>query len=135
MRALGRRLNKPLLILTVLITAYVARWITWRNGRVLATSESPFSYVKTEVRIRCIPASANFWAVPLSFVAADSPRYRFEFYKAGSSMLWSAQTFADESYGTQKTRIEWNAPGVASVYLDEMKVLVCDQYGNWTKPQ
>jgi len=133
MKVLGRRLNKPLLILAVLIVAYVARWITWKNGTVLATSESPFSYMKTEVRVRRIPASAPFWAVPLSFFPPDSPRCRFEYYVAGSALLWSAETIQFESFEKLEARIEWEPPGTASVYLGEKKAFVCDAYVNWIK--
>ena len=134
-KVLGRTLNNGLLILGLLIFAYFARWITWRNGKVLAHSESPFSYLKREVRVRRVPASASFWEVPLSFFPPDSPRCRFEYCVSGSALLWSAQTIQFESFENIEARIEWDPPGVASVYLNGAKAFVCDQYGNWAKPK
>ena len=135
MKVLGRTLNNKLLVVGFLIVAYVARWITWKNGKVLAASESPFSYVRTEVLVRRIPASASFWAVPLSFFPPDSPRCRFEYYVSGSGLLWSAQTIQMESFETIEPRIDWEPPGTASVYLGGKKVFLCDAYGNWLRQQ
>ncbi len=88
---------------------------------------------KSKIIVRKLPSSAPFWAVPLSIFPDDNPRYRFEYYQFGSSVLFSAQTYQGESFTAQTARIEWDDAGGATVHLDNDPVLKCDSQGFWTK--
>lgn len=86
---------------------------------------------KSRITVRKMPSSAPFWAVPLSFLPDDNPRYRCEFFRFGS--LFSAQTYQGESFTAKTARIEWDDAGGATVYLDNDPVLECDSQGYWVK--
>ena len=119
--------------LAVILTAvYTGVWLSWRNGSRLATSEWTYMLGK-KIIVRKLPSSAPFWAVPLSFLPDDNPRYRCEHYRFGSSVLSSAQTYQGESFTAQTARIEWDDVGGATVYLDNDPVLKCDAQGYWIK--
>lgn len=128
-----KKLQMTIVIATAFVALYVALWLSWRSGSKMESSEWGRMLQRSKITVRKIPSSAPFWAVPLSFLPDDNPRYRCEFFRFGSSILFSAQTYQGESFTAQTARIEWNDAGGATVYLDNDPVLECDSQGYWVK--
>lgn len=128
-----KNLRTPIVIAAVIGALYLMLWFSWRNGSIMESSEWRQMLQNSKITVRKIPSSAPFWAVPLSFLPDDNPRYRCEFFRFGSSILFSAQTYQGESFTAQTARIEWNDAGGATVYLDNDAVLECDSQGYWVK--
>lgn len=120
-------------VIAVLSAGYTAVWLSWRSGSKMESSEWTQMFQKSKIIVRKLPSSAPFWAVPLSFLPDDNPRYRCEYYRFGSPILFSAQTYQGESFTAQTARIEWDDAGGATVYLDNDPVLKCDSQGYWIK--
>ena len=116
----------------VAVAVYTGVWLMWRNGSRLETSEWAHLLQKSKIIVRKLPSSAPFWAVPLSIFPDDNPRYRCEYYRFGSSILFSAHTFQGESFTAQTARIKWDDTGAATVYFDNDPVLKCDPQGYWS---
>jgi hypothetical protein len=112
---------------------YLTLWFSWRSGSKMQSSEWGRMYKESKITVRRLPSSAPFWAVPLSFLPDDNPRYWCEFFRFGSSILFSAQTYQGESFTAQTARIEWNDAGGATVYLDNDPVMECDSEGFGSK--
>lgn len=110
---------------------YFSLWCLWRNGVQMSSSNWGIDPVKSKIIIRKIPSSAPLWALPLSFLPDDHPRYRCEFYRFSSPLLFSAQTYQGESFTARTARIDWNSTGVATVFLDNNPVLKCNPQGYW----
>lgn len=129
-----RRNIRTLIVIAAAFSAlYLMLWLSWRNGSIIESGEWKQMRQHSRITVRKIPSSAPFWAVPLSFLPDENPRYRCEFFRFGSSILFSAQTFQGESFTARTARIEWNEAGGATVYLDNDAVLKCDSQGFWVK--
>lgn len=128
-----KNLRALMVIAAALLALYLILWVSWRNGSIVESSEWRRMLQHSRITVRKIPSSAPFWAVPLSFIPDDSPRYRCEFFQFDSSILVSAQTFQGESFMARTARIEWDESGGATVYLDNDAVFECDSQGFWTK--
>lgn len=128
-----KNLRIAVVIAAGLSALYLIVWLSWRNGSKMESSEWGQMLQKSQITVRKLPSSAPFWAVPLSFLPDDNPRYRCEFFRYGSSILFSAQTYQGESFTAQTARIEWNDKGGATVFLDNDPVLKCDSQGYWIK--
>lgn len=122
-----------LVLAVIIITAYVARWIWWGSGSIMAISEWRRMLKTSKVMVKEVPSAVPFWAVPFSFLSDDNLYYRCEYYRSSSATLFSAQTYQGNSYTAQKARIEWNDAGAAIVYLDDIPILKCSPEGYWMK--
>ena len=109
------------------IGAYLLCWCLAKHGTVMASSE----WNSEKIIVRELPTDAPLWAIPLSLLPFDAPYYRCEFYRFGSSTLFSAQTFRSGSFTAQTSRVVWDDKGTATVYLDDDPVLKCDMRGFW----
>lgn len=112
---------------------YTICWFSWRNGSIMAKKEWRQMLHAPVILVRQVPSSAPFWALPFSLLPDANPYYRCEFYRAKSASLYSAQTYQGASYTANAARIEWDASGVAIVYLDEDPIFECSADGFWRK--
>jgi hypothetical protein len=122
-----------MLVAMLAVMGYALLWVSWKQGRVVATSAGPQgSTALIKVQVRKVPSSAPWWALPLLFVPDESPSFRCELYQRGSNVLFSSQTIRGVSYSSfDEITIEWRDKAEAIVYFNSDAMLSCDTAGVW----
>jgi hypothetical protein len=125
-----RKRMRTVWLFATFLASYAVGWFYWKSGAIMASSEWNHMMSASEVKVRRLPYSAPFWALPLSMLPQDNALYRFEYYRFRSRELYSAHSFIGESFVAQSAKVVWS-DGEATVYLDNDPIVRCDRNGFW----
>lgn len=120
-------MGRTLAAFTVLIVVTVGGYSYYRlKPKILTESRSPRNG-DTLVRIVETPHQDL-----ITLVAYDSCTYRFECCWPRRNYLWSAVSYAGESFFVSRARIEWKDDNTAIAFLDDVPFYVLKDR-EWTR--
>jgi len=104
-----------ILIVGMLIAA---KWLAWRNGEIVAESESQSGYYS--IAVRSVPLTGD---VLTALSGMYSRIYRCELYRQPHGRMVSSQSYSEDSYIAQNVKVRWKDDSEASVYFDHRPIL------------
>jgi hypothetical protein len=116
--------NLLLLVAAVIVFSFVAYWLAWRHGIVIASVNGTYH---DRYCIREIPTSTDM--LSMIFGLNDSPLYRMEVWRF-SHCITDCKTSSGDSYRAKTARIDLS-PERCTFYLDDTPWMTFTAHGEW----